>query len=219
VKDLTNGSLCVVQPLNAAAAGHTPGESNAAFHVNNFYLPNGGNAAIDAPFGVPLVNYGLCNSALEPVLEAAGFQYSLATNPFTGAVSATNHDGTGIAVNLHGNKLPDIPNTQVGIGGQWTAHLGGDYTLVPRVDYYWQSSMESRVFNDGADLIGSWDTMNAQIQLNAPDNKWYARIFATNLFDKQNPTGVYLTDPTSALFTNVFSEDPRVVGVSVGANW
>lgn len=219
IKDLTNGSLCVIQPLNAASAGHTPGESNAAFHVNNFYLPNGGNAAIDAPFGVPLVNYGLCNTALEPALELAGFQYSLATNPFTGVVSTTNHDGTGIAVNLHGNKLPDVPNTQVGIGGQWTAHLDGNYTLVPRVDYYWQSSMESRVFNDGADLIGSWDTMNAQIQLNAPDNKWYARVFATNLFDKKNPTGVYLTDPTSALFTNVFSEDPRVVGISVGANW
>ena len=61
--------------------------------------------------------------------------------------------------------------------------------------------------------------MNAQIQLNAPDSKWYARVFATNMFDKHNPTGVYLTDPTSALFTNVFSEDPRVVGVSVGANW
>ncbi|HXC55389.1 MAG TPA: hypothetical protein VNU97_08850, partial [Rhizomicrobium sp.] len=60
---------------------------------------------------------------------------------------------------------------------------------------------------------------NAQIQLNAPDSKWYARVFATNLFDKHNPTGVYLTDPTSALFTNVFSEDPRVVGVSVGASW
>ncbi len=42
-------------------------------------------------------------------------------------------------------------------------------------------------------------------------------VFATNIFDKRNPTGVYLTDPTSALFTNVFVEDPRVVGVSVGA--
>jgi hypothetical protein len=245
VKDLTNGSLCVVTPLGAASTGHTPGESNAAFHVNNFYLPNGGNAAIDAPFGVPFVNYGICSATAlytsakniavdapwftpspgnpaptnEQALEHFGFQYSLATNPFTGVVSTSNHDGTGIAVNLHGNKLPDVPNAQVGVGAAWTAHLDKNYTLVPRVDYYWQSSMESRVFNDGADFIASWDTMNAQIQLNAPDNRWYARVFATNLLNKENPTGVYLTDPTSALFTNVFSEDPRVVGVSVGANW
>ncbi len=37
-------------------------------------------------------------------------------------------------------------------------------------------------------------------------------VFATNIFDKRNPTGEYLTDPTSALYTNVFVEDPRVVG-------
>jgi iron complex outermembrane recepter protein len=239
VKDMTNGSLCVLVPITAAAVGHTPGESNPAFHVNNFYLPNGGNAAIDAPYGVPLVNYGVCPaggaegpSATTPLsagraaLIAAGFDLAPATNGVTGTtiaaptdVSGLLRDGTGVAVNLHGNKLPDVPNAQIGVGAQWTEHLNGGYTLVPRLDYYWQSSMESRVNGDGADYVSGWDTMNGQIQLNAPDNKWYARVFATNIFNKQNPTGVYLTDPTSALFTNVFSEDPRVVGVSVGANW
>ena len=219
IKDMTNGSLCVIQPITAAAVGHTPGESNAAFHVNNFYLPNGGNAAIDAPFGVPLVNYGVCNAALQPLLNAFGFGYTPAINGKTGAAIPGIFDGTGIPRNIHGNKLPQVPNGQVGAGIQYTMHYG-DYTLVPRLDYYWQSSMEARVMNDpGSDYIGAWDTMNAQIQLNAPDDKWYARVFATNIFDKHNPTGVYLTDPTSALFTNVFSEDPRVVGVSVGASW
>jgi iron complex outermembrane receptor protein len=234
IKDLLNGSTCVIQPITAAATGHTPGESSA-FHVQNFYLPNGGNAAADAPFGIPLVNYGLCLpnapgtalSATRLALRAAGFDYSVATNPVTGALitsaadpSGFNRDGNGIAVNLRGNKLPQVPNAQVGVGAQWTAHLNDGYTLVPRVDYYWQSSFESRVWNDtNIDRVSGWDTTNAQIQLNAPDSKWYARVFATNVFNKQNPTGVYLTDPTSALFTNVFSEDPRVVGVSVGANW
>jgi outer membrane receptor protein involved in Fe transport len=260
VKDLTNGSNCVVQPLTGATAGHTPGESNPVTHVKNFYLPNGGNAAIDAPFGIPLVNYGICapgslyttatnlpteapwwTPALiaatghpiptnEDALEHFGFQYTLARSPTTGAVvNALDpishvvtplHDGNGNVVNLHGNQLPQVPNAQVGVGAQWTAHLGGDFTLVPRVDYYWQSSFQSRVWNDAnIDRVNGWDTMNAQIQLNAPENKWYARVFATNLFDKRNPTGVYLTDPTSALYTNVFSEDPRVLGVSVGASW
>jgi hypothetical protein len=211
--------------MSAATAGHTPGDSSSAppntpgAHVDNFYLPNGGNAAIDAPFGVPLVNYGVCNPALEPLLEAAGFQYAPDANTKTGALIPGNHNGTGVAQNLAGNKLPDVPDAQIGLGAQYTIHFN-DYTLGPRVDYYWQSSMESRVNNDpGSDYVGGWDTMNAQIQLNAPDDKWYARVFATNVFDKHNPTGVYLTDPTSALFTNVFTEDPRVVGVSVGASW
>ncbi|MBL6940152.1 MAG: TonB-dependent receptor plug domain-containing protein [Alphaproteobacteria bacterium] len=219
IKDMTNGSLCVIQPITAAAAGHTPGESNAAFHVNNFYLPNGGNAAIDAPYGIPLVNYGICNAALQPLLNAFGFGYTQETNPRTGAPIAGVFNGTGFARNIHGNKLPQVPNAQVGVGGQYTYHWD-DYTIVPRVDYYWQSSMQARIMNDpGSDYIGAWDTMNAQIQLNAPDSKWYAKVFVTNVFDKHNPTGVYLTDPTSALFTNVFAEDPRVVGVSIGATW
>ncbi len=219
IKDLTNGSNCVIVPTSAATAGHTPGETSA-FHVANFYLPNGGNAAIDAPFGVPLVNYGLCQpgTAIEGALQAAGFDYSMGTNAKTGLATGVR-DGNGNAVNLQGNELPQVPNAQVGFGAQYTAHLG-DYSLVPRVDYYWQSAMESRVWNDAnIDRIGSWDTMNAQIQLNAPDNKWYAKVFATNVFDKRNPTGQYLTDPTSGLFTNVFAEDPRVVGVSLGASW
>ncbi|MEJ0028061.1 MAG: TonB-dependent receptor [Rhizomicrobium sp.] len=225
VKDMTNGSLCVVQPTTAATMGHTPGDSSLApantigAHVDNFYLPNGGNAAIDAPFGVPLVNYGVCNPALEPLLEAAGFQYAVDQNGVTGAPIAGAHNGNGVATNVHGNRLPQIPNGQVGIGGQYTFHIN-DYTLVPRLDYYWQSSMQARVNNDpGSDYIAAWDTLNGQVQLNAPDSAWYARVFATNIFDKRNPTGEYLTDPTSALYTNVFAEDPRVVGISIGANW
>ncbi|MBS0472397.1 MAG: TonB-dependent receptor plug domain-containing protein [Proteobacteria bacterium] len=247
IKDMINGSLCVIVPIKPGAVGHTPGESNPAYHVNNFYLPNGGNAAIDAPYGVPLVNYGVCqpgsyatnamggidvtSTPIRNALIAAGFDYATATNPVTGALrtlpAGSNDptgrgvlaDGTGNAVNLHGNKLPQVPNAQVGFGAQYTFHFN-EYTLVPRLDYYWQSSMEARVNNDpGSDYIGAWDTLNGQIQLNAPDDKWYARVFATNIFDKHNPTGVYLTDPTSALFTNVFAEDPRVVGISVGANW
>jgi outer membrane receptor protein involved in Fe transport len=233
IKDMTNGSLCVIVPITGAATGHTPGETSA-FHVNNFYLPNGGNASIDAPFGIPLVNYGVClpgesGGVISPTraaLRAVGFDYTSATNPKTGNSIADPldptgkiNDGTGIPVQLHGNKLPQVPNGQVGVGAQYTMHID-EYTLVPRLDYYWQSSMEARVNNDpGSDYIGAWDTMNAQIQLNAPDAKWYARVFATNIFDKHNPTGVYLTDPTSALFTNVFTEDPRVIGISLGANW
>ena len=240
VKDLTNGANCVVVPITAAAAGHTPGESSA-FHVNNFWLPNGGNAAIDAPFGVPLVNYGLCTGttlintnptpgSIRAQLQAAGFDYAPAINPKTGGTIASPgdtspgggvfRDGTGFAKDLHGNQLPQVPFGQVGVGVQYTWKMNEGYTLVPRVDYYWQSAMQSRVWNDtNIDRMNSWDVMNVQLQLNAPDNKWYAQVFAKNVFDKHNPTGVYLTDATSALFTNVFAEDPRVLGVSLGTTW
>jgi outer membrane receptor protein involved in Fe transport len=243
VKDLTNGSNCVIVPLagGARVAGQTPGDSSA-YHVNNFYLPNGGNSAIDAPFGIPLVNYGLCQptvgtpaaGSIRAQLEAAGFDYAPAVNTKTGATVANPldpialnplgggilRDGTGFARDLHGNQLPQVPLGQVGVGAQYTWKLDQGYTLVPRVDYYWQSSMQSRLWNDpNIDRVNAWDVLNLNLQLNAPDNKWYASVFAKNLFDKRNPTGIYLTDPTSALFTNVFTEDPRIIGFSLGTSW
>jgi outer membrane receptor protein involved in Fe transport len=241
VKDLTNGANCVIVPITPAAFGHTPGESSA-FHVNNFWLPNGGNAAIDTPFGVPLVNYGLCTGttvfgvtpgpgSIRAQLQAAGFDYAPAIGnqrtggPFpnpgdTSLGGGILRDGTGFARDLHGNNLPQVPFGQVGVGAQYTWKLDAGYSLVPRVDYYWQSSMQSRVWNDlNIDRMNAWDVMNMQIQLNAPDNRWYAQVFAKNLFDKHNPTGVYLTDATSALFTNVFAEDPRVIGFALGTSW
>src|SRR6202008_4818925 len=133
------------------------------------------NAAIDAPFGVPLVNYGVCQGgetagALTPTrtaLRAAGFDYTADINPATGNTVADALDptgrvtnGTGNATNIKGTRLPQVPNGQIGVGGQYTMHFD-QYTLVPRVDYYWQSSMEARVNNDpGSDYIAAWDTMN-----------------------------------------------------------
>jgi outer membrane receptor protein involved in Fe transport len=230
IKDVTNGSNCVIV-RTTAPAGATP----ASVGVPDFFHPNGGNDAVDAPYGVPYVNYGVCQPGLptktptgiRAALLAAGFDYAPQTNPKTGApvanaadITGVAHDGLGIPVNLHGNQLPDVPRSQVGVGVQYSFNLPGSYTLVPRIDYYWQSSMESRVWNDAnIDRIDSWDVMNASIQLNQADSGWYTKLFVTNVFDKRNPTGEYLTDPTSALFTNTFVEDPRVVGVSLGASW
>ena len=129
VKDLTNGSNCVVAPIAGGprTAGQTPGDSVApdfagGYHVSNFYLPNGGNAAIDAPFGIPFVNYGLCSgngSAAEAELKSVGFDYVADVNPATGLPTGT-HNGNGNAVNLHGNELPQVPFGQVGFGAQYT---------------------------------------------------------------------------------------------------
>jgi outer membrane receptor protein involved in Fe transport len=116
--------------------------------------------------------------------------------------------------------LPQIPFAQLSVGGQYTIPVGLGYTVVPRIDYYWQSHTELSLYNDpNIDRVNSWDVMNAQIQLNAPDQNWYARVFATNIFDKRNPTGAYIAPAGNGLFTNLFIEDPRVVGISFGTNW
>ena len=39
--------------------------------------------------------------------------------------------------------------------------IGGGYSLVARVDYYWQDKMWGRIFNDPSDAISAWDVTNA----------------------------------------------------------
>jgi outer membrane receptor protein involved in Fe transport len=78
--------------------------------------------------------------------------------------------------------------------------------------------MYASKFNAPTDLINAWDETNAQIQLNSADSEWYARLFVRNLFDKQNITGSYVTDPSSGLFTNLFVEEPRTYGITLGVS-
>ena len=101
----------------------------------------------------------------------------------------------GVLDSLKGNQMPNTPKWTVSLGVQYTFHLGGDYSLVPRFDYYWNDKAFGTIFNDGADRMKAYDVMNAQIQLNAPDDFWYARAWVQNLQNKTNVTGMYATDP------------------------
>ena len=129
------------------------------------------------------------------------------------------HLYSGIAKNLSGNEMPLTPPWTFNIGVQYTFDLPGGYSLVPRADFYWKDNMWARIWEDGADRINSWSETNAQIQLNAPDSIWYARFWVQNVFDQENITGEYVTDPTSALFSNAFVEEPRTYGITLGANF
>jgi iron complex outermembrane receptor protein len=195
VKDVASGANCVIMML-PASGGITPADAG----VPGFYVPAGGSGA-DAAYGVPHVNFGSCTAALP-----AGYAYTA--------------NNSGIPVSLKGNELPQAPNLAITVGAQYSLPLGGGYDVVSRVDYYWQSAMWTRIFNDDpVDQIPAWDVLNAQIQLNSPNQDWYARVFATNILDKRNMTNSYLTDASSGLFTNVFVEDPRIVGIAIGANY
>jgi iron complex outermembrane recepter protein len=104
-------------------------------------------------------------------------------------------------------------------GVQYTLRLGGEYTLVPRVDVYYQTDMWGRIFEDGADKIAGFTVTNAQIQLNSPDQQWYVQAFIKNAFNKVYVTGEYLTSSSSGLYTNQFLGDPRMYGVRVGIHF
>jgi iron complex outermembrane recepter protein len=76
--------------------------------------------------------------------------------------------------------------------------------------------MWGRIFQDGADFIPSWGNMDATLQLNAPESKWYVQAYVKNVLGANNLEGEYLTSPTSGLYTNGVYGDPRLYGLKVG---
>lgn len=204
VKDLATGASCVLL-MSAAANGLTPAERGVA----GFFVPPAGVNAL-AGNNIPKINFGTCSMA----------SYDPANAAYNAALGYSYvPDLSGVRVNLEGNELPQKPNTTLSLGIQYTAPLSEAFELVARADYYWQDEMYMRIFNTSADRIESWDVLNVSLQLNALEQGWYAKLFATNVLDERQLTGGYLTDATTGLFTNAFVQDPRVIGVQFGVDF
>jgi iron complex outermembrane receptor protein len=104
----------------------------------------------------------------------------------------------------------------VKVGAQYTFHLGSTMNLTARADYYWRDSFYARIFNRPIDKIDAWDVVNAQVELGSAWLSWFVRGYVYNLMDDDNITGMYVTDASSGLFTNVFALDPRTYGLVLG---
>jgi iron complex outermembrane receptor protein len=201
------GQNCVLYNFNPALnGGMTPGQLG----IPGFLVPPGGAHAL-APAGVANANFGFC-----PTDAPAAIQQALAATGWSYSDPKGIGDSNGSPVNIGGNELENTPSLQVSVNGQFTQPIGGGYNLVARAEYFWQSHIWGRVWEDPADLIKSWDEMNLLLTLNAPDDRWYVQAFVKNVFDNSNVTGEYLTSSSSGLYTNAFQEDPRTYGIAFG---
>ena len=89
-------------------------------------------------------------------------------------------------------------------------------TLTPRVDFVYTGKSYGNIFNGAVNEIPSYTQVNAQLQLDGGERKWFARVWVQNLFDNDSITGLYVTDQSSGLFTNIFTLEPRRFGVTAG---
>jgi iron complex outermembrane receptor protein len=196
----TAGGNCVLYET-------TPGNFNtASLAAAGFTAPVGGFGALRSA-GINNVAFGSCNTSMP---APAGFSWS---NPATGGVAE------GQPVNLDGNALQNTPQLTVSLSAQYVQPLPSDYSLTARLDYHWQTHMWARIFEDGADLIKSQNTLNASLQLNPPDDVWYAQLYMKNITNQNNVTGEYLASATSGLYTNAFYADPRTYGIELGVKF
>jgi iron complex outermembrane recepter protein len=203
IKDLAGGANCVV-------TANVGGAAAANFFVNavNAGLFNSadptGSAAVPVTQPIPGTNttgaYSLC-AALQ---AQAGANFNVLD---------------GIEQDLSGNELPQAPNVKLSAGAQYTFRLDNGMTLVPRADVAYTGSFFARSFNRPVDKVDGFTVVNAQVQLNGPDDRWNVRAFVTNLTNNDAITGQFVADASSGLFTNVFTLEPRVFGVGAGVKF
>ena len=224
VKDITNAANCAV----ASTSGNATQVNNYVNQVNA--IINGG---IDANGDGDYRDPGELSpgAGLQPT-TSFGTGSGLASNgafgicAVLGALAPTlgasfggiEYFASGIPVNIKGNKLPGAPDYKLSAGVQYAAPIG-DLTLTPRVDVAYTGKTTGNIFNGPVNEIAAFTQVNAQIQLEGPDRKWFVRAFIQNVFDKDSITGLYVTDQSSGNYTNIFTLEPRRFGVAVGAKF
>lgn len=199
IKDITNGALCAVTGAGA----------NTFVSLVNGGLGLQGPAPFPADGGIASNGaFGICS-----VLDAQ------TVNPAFAPLGPISVLSPGVEVNLKGNRLPQAPDLKASIGVQYTAEFDNGMSLVPRFDLAYTGEQYGNVFNGRVNRIEPFVQANAQIQLNGSDDRWFVRAFVQNIFDSDSVTGLYVTDASSGLFTNVFTLDPRRYGIAVGAKF
>ncbi|MBB4633347.1 TonB-dependent receptor [Sphingosinicella soli] len=223
IKDITNASNCAVVPTtpgNAAGANAFVNYVNAnvinpSIVTTGGLVPRTGSQPNEAPLG------GTTPFPSGSGIDATG-AFSICSVLTAAAASAGSLFGgvtvapSGVEVNLKGNQLPQAPNYKFSVGAQYTADFDNGMSLVPRVDLTYTGESYGSIFNGQVNKISGYAQINAQLQLNGANDRWYIRGFVQNLLDNSATTGLYVTDASSGLFTNIFTLEPRRYGVGAG---
>jgi iron complex outermembrane recepter protein len=217
IKDITNGANCAVAS-NTGVAGTAGGATGVNGFVNqaNTLINAGAIPGLKAGAGLqPTVAFPAGSGiASTGAFSVCGVLSALAgsVGPAFGGVTVYS---SGIPTNIKGNKLPGSPDYKFSAGVQYALPVG-EMTLTPRADFVYTGKSYGNIFNGTINEVPSFTQVNAQLQFDGPDKKWFARVWVQNLMDKDSITGLYVTDQSSGNFTNVFTLEPRRYGLTAG---
>ena len=223
IKDITNASNCAVVPT---VAGNAAGTNTLVATVNQGIGAGvGAPGLLRAPTAFPTgsgINgatgaFSICSALANAIANpSAALRTSFATP--TGPLPFTL-EPSGVPVNIRGNQLPQAPDFKVSAGAQHTADLGAGMSLVLRGDIAFTGESYGSIFNGNVNRVEAFAIINAQVQLNGRDDRWFARAFVQNLTDNDAITGLALTDASTGLGTGVFALEPRRYGVAFGTRF
>jgi iron complex outermembrane receptor protein len=138
--------------------------------------------------------------------------------PFANCVARGFSDGN--AVSLAGKSLANAPGFTARLGSEIKLPVGQKLQARLRADYSWRSKSWGRVFNrDPVDRIASWGSLTAVAEVSAISGSWYVRGEVANLLNKTVITGIFVTDATAGLATNLFLLPPRRFSIVAGTRF
>jgi len=219
IKDITNASNCAVTSTSGNIAGVNQFVNSVNGVINAGLVPGLAagaglqpTVAFPADGGIASTGaFGVCG-----VLEAAAAGAFATAGLDPAAFGGIEYFAAGVPKNIRGNDLPQAPRLKFSVGVQYTMNFDNGMSLVPRVDLAYTGESYGSIFNGNVNRIDGYAQANAQIQLNGTDDRWYVRGFVQNLFDSNSETGLYVTDQSSGLYTNVFTLEPRRYGIGAG---
>ncbi|ASK87461.1 TonB-dependent receptor [Sphingorhabdus sp. SMR4y] len=219
IKDITNASNCAVTSTSGNAAGVNAFVNSVNGVINAGLVPGLAagaglqpTVAFPADGGIASTGaFGICG-----VLEAAAAGAFAGGGLDPAAFGGIEYFAAGVPKNIRGNDLPQAPKLKFSVGVQYTMNFDNGMSLVPRVDLAYTGESYGSIFNGNVNRIDGYAQANAQIQLNGTDDRWYVRGFVQNIFDSNSETGLYVTDQSSGLYTNVFTLEPRRYGIGAG---
>jgi iron complex outermembrane receptor protein len=190
----------------------TQGNPNYTVFKGNALLPD--NCVVALSYLQSLIAQNLATG--QP--QTAGFlgvcPGTFASSPLVPA-SALPNGGQGFYADLSGHELPNQPH--------WTESLGADYSVgLPwgwegtlHGDVYHQTSSWARVYQDPIDKLRAWTNINLRLIFAKPRAGVEVEIYVKNLLNSTPITGAFINSDNTALTTNVFTLDPRVIGASL----
>ena len=124
--------------------------------------------------------------------------------------------GAGVRADLGGNELPNSPNWTANLGVQYGMDFARAWRVTGRIDGYYQGESWARVYNaDPYDQLRSWYNVNLSTWVEQIDWGLKVEVYAKNLLNDTPITDAFLNSDDTALTTNVFVLDPRLIGISI----
>ncbi len=123
--------------------------------------------------------------------------------------------GAGFFADIGGHELPNAPRFTVSLGTQYTFQLPGAWDLTGRVDWYWQDKSYARVYNTEYDRLRDWSSTNFSLWAEKADWDLKIELYVKNAFNDTPITGSFLNSDDTGLTTNIFTLDPRLIGLSI----